>query len=56
LKTTFIKCDLCSVEICDDKTRCAFAVHKRVINGKEYYFCCEVHANSFEKETRKKKK
>jgi len=56
MKPTFIKCDYCKAEICDDTGKCVFAIHKRVIDGKEYYFCCESHANRFEKEKRKKKK
>lgn len=56
MKTEFIKCELCNVEIRDDKGKCAFATHKRVIDGKEYYFCCEAHADRFEKSKRKTKK
>lgn len=51
--TEFIKCELCSVEICEPK-KCAFAVTKRVVGGKEYYFCCEAHAKEFEKKKKKK--
>ncbi|MEM3421403.1 MAG: hypothetical protein QW835_07340 [Candidatus Hadarchaeum sp.] len=43
----FIKCELCQAEIQGKK--CVFAVHKRVIGGKEYFFCCESHAKRFEK-------
>lgn len=50
----FIKCELCNVEICEPE-KCTFAIDKRMINGKEYYFCCEAHAVEFEKKTKKKK-
>jgi len=56
MKTAFIKCDYCKVAISDETGKCVFAVHKRVIDGNEYYFCCESHANKFEKEREKKKK
>lgn len=56
MKTQFIKCDYCKIDICDDAGKCALAVHKRVIDGKEYLFCCENHANRFEKENRKSRK
>jgi len=56
MRNRFIKCDLCNVEICDDEGKCAFAIHKRLIDGKEYYFCCETHADSFEKSKKKTKK
>lgn len=55
MKTTVIKCDLCRADICDETGRCIFAVHKRIIDGDEYHFCCEAHANRFEKERKKKK-
>lgn len=51
--TEFIKCDLCNVEICSPE-KCAFAVVKRKIDGKEYYFCCEAHAKEFGKKEKKK--
>jgi len=49
----FIRCELCNVEICEPQ-RCTFAVIKRTIGGKEYYFCCETHAREFEKKKKKK--
>jgi YHS domain-containing protein len=52
--TEFVKCDLCEIEICEPE-KCTFAVVKRVINGRQYYFCCEAHAREFEKEKKKKK-
>ena len=48
----FIKCELCSAEIPDEK--CLFADYKRVINGEEHYFCCESHADSFERKRKEK--
>jgi YHS domain-containing protein len=49
----FIKCDLCSVEICEPE-KCMFAITKRTINGNEYFFCCEAHAKEFERKKKKK--
>jgi len=49
----FIKCDLCNVEICEPE-KCTFAITKRTISGKEYFFCCEAHAVEFEKKMKKK--
>jgi len=49
----FIKCELCNVEICEPE-KCTFAITKRIIDGKEYYFCCEAHAKEFEKKKGKK--
>ena len=43
----FLKCDLCNAKISGKK--CIFAVHKRVIDDEKYYFCCEHHANEFER-------
>ncbi len=47
-------CELCNFEIPGEK--CVFAVYKRTINGVEHYFCCEHHADEFEKRTRGKGK
>jgi len=55
MKSTFIRCDYCKIDICDETGKCVFAIHKRVIDGTEYYFCCERHADKFEKEKKKKK-
>jgi len=55
MKTTFIKCDYCKVDIQDKTGKCVFAIHKRVIDGEEYYFCCESHADRFKKEKKKNK-
>ena len=51
--TEFVKCELCKTEICKPE-KCTFAVVKRTINGRQYYFCCESHAKEFEKKKRKK--
>ncbi len=48
----FVRCELCNVEICGPE-KCMFAVTKRIIGGKEYYFCCEAHASEFEKKKKK---
>ena len=44
---TFIKCESCDAEV--PAEHCEFATHKRIINGKEYVFCCVRCAESFEK-------
>lgn len=44
---TFVKCEMCNVEVPADK--CVFATHKRVIDGKEYIFCCVHCAEAVEK-------
>jgi len=56
VKTVFVKCDFCNVDICDETGKCVFAIFERVIDGKEYRFCCEAHADRFAKEKKKKKK
>lgn len=55
MKTTFIKCDYCKAEFIDKTGKCVFAIHKRVIDDKEYYFCCKIHADRFAKKKEKKK-
>jgi YHS domain-containing protein len=49
----YAKCDLCNIEISGEK--CVFAVYKRVIDGKEHYFCCEHHANEYERRLKERK-
>lgn len=56
MKPLFIKCDYCKVDFCDETGKCVFAIHKRVIHGREYRFCCKAHADKFEKEEKEKKK
>jgi len=55
MKPTFVKCDYCKAVISKETEKCVFAIYKRIINGKEYLFCCEAHADRFEKEKKKKK-
>jgi len=43
----FVKCALCEVEVTAGK--CLFAIHRRVIDGKEYFFCCACLAEEAEK-------
>jgi len=45
---TFTKCELCNVKIPSGE-KCVFAVYKRSIDGEEHYFCCEHHADEFER-------
>ncbi len=47
----FKKCALCNVKI--DGEKCVFATQKRIINGEEYYFCCERHADEYEEKHKK---
>jgi len=47
---SFVKCEMCNAEIPADK--CVLATYKRVIEGKEYFFCCVRCAEAFK---RKKK-
>ena len=56
MKTVFVKCEYCKADIGEKATKCTFAIHKRVIGDKEYYFCCKNHADRFAKEKEKKKK
>jgi hypothetical protein len=49
-----VTCELCNFEIFGEK--CVFAVYKRTIDGVEHYFCCERHADEFQKRTGKKSK
>jgi len=43
-----MRCKMCNVRIVNEK--CVFATYKRFIDGKEYYFCCEKHADAYERE------
>jgi len=43
----FTKCELCDSEVSTDK--CLFATCTRIIEGKEYHFCCISHADEFQK-------
>jgi len=42
---TFIKCEVCDVEIPADT--CPFATHRKVIGGKEYVYCCAIMQRKF---------
>ena len=44
---TFIKCELCDVDVSGEK--CVFAIHERIIDDKEYHFCSKIHADEFER-------
>jgi YHS domain-containing protein len=44
----FVRCGDCGVEL--DEEKCVFANEKRVIDGKEYVFCCKSCADTYEKE------
>lgn len=48
----FTKCEVCNVKI-PSRERCIFAVYKRTIDGEEHYFCCEHHAEEYEKKHKK---
>ncbi len=40
-------CELCGKEISPED--CLFAMHKKVIDDKEYVFCCSICLESFKK-------
>ncbi|MEM2942112.1 MAG: transcriptional regulator [Candidatus Bathyarchaeia archaeon] len=40
------RCSLCNVLIEDEV--CQFAAYKKIVNGKEYVFCCQSCASKFE--------
>jgi YHS domain-containing protein len=40
----FIKCKICNTEMAD---KCLFAKTKKIIDGKEFHFCSEMHAKEF---------
>lgn len=42
-----VRCELCKVEVPGEK--CVFAIYSKKIDGKEYHFCCERHAEEFER-------
>jgi len=37
---TFVKCEMCKARV--PSGTCVFAIHKRVIDGKEYIYCCPI--------------
>lgn len=39
------KCELCNADVSNEK--CAFADYKKIINGKEVFFCCQQHAKEY---------
>ena len=43
----FIKCKPCDIDSSGEK--CVFATYKKVIDDDEHFFCCERHANGFER-------
>ncbi|MFQ6050980.1 MAG: TRASH domain-containing protein [Candidatus Hydrothermarchaeota archaeon] len=40
-------CEFCSKEILPED--CLFALHKKIIDDKEYVFCCSICLEAFEK-------
>jgi len=46
-----IKCEYCNVGTGE---KCVFATVKRVINGKEHFFCSERHAEAYEQKLNEK--
>lgn len=53
MKTKFVKCEFCNVEIPDV---CQLATLRTVIDGKDYFFCCTKCAQQYrEKKERKSK-
>lgn len=49
----FVKCEMCDAEIPAEK--CVFATYKKVIDGKEYVFCCLRCQQKFLEEQKKEK-
>ena len=49
----FVKCEICTAAISGEK--CIFAIYMREINGEKHYFCCENHANEYERQYRKRR-
>mgnify|MGYP001058421277 CR=1 FL=1 len=46
--SVFVKCRMCGIEIPEGEAKkCVFASHKRIIEGKEYVFCCARCAETF---------
>ena len=41
----FVKCKMCNTEMAE---KCFFATTKKIIDGKEFHFCSERHAEEFE--------
>jgi len=49
----FVRCDFCKSEI--PAEACKFATHGKIIDGKQFVFCCQQCAKRYENEKRKKK-
>lgn len=47
----FVKCGGCGIEF--DEEECVFATEIKAIDGKEYKFCCEHCAESYESDKEK---
>jgi len=47
---SFQKCESCQVKLPAGK--CIFATYRKVINGREYIFCCKLCADRFEEKVR----
>jgi len=53
LSRDFVQCRMCKTVISEKD--CAFASYRKVIDGKEYVFCCERCSEDFEKKKLKRK-
>ena len=54
MKKEFVKCEACKTEI--PSGSCELATVKTKIDGKEYYFCCQNHAQRYQQKAKPKKR
>jgi YHS domain-containing protein len=50
----FVRCEFCKSQIPSET--CKLAAHSKVIDGKQYLFCCEQCAERYNEKKRKKTK
>ena len=53
MKKEFIQCEFCKTEIPSEA--CKLAAYSTVIDGKEYLFCCQQHAQRYLQKKKKTK-
>lgn len=51
MKEEFVKCSYCRADVAAEA--CKLAAHRRVIDGKQYVFCCANCADRFDKKRSK---
>lgn len=52
LKTEFIRCELCKIEIPSEI--CELAAYRKVVDGREYVFCCQKCAERYQQKKAKR--